>query len=159
MHAIFITQDMFYIYWLFSVSSSSPVWVLTLVIVVVFLTTPTAVCLGVNLFAEVWCVQHRRSYSMLWGDYIQTLELKCFNSLKENTRNRRNNQIISSSVLLCEKYTLQSTLNSHYTALKTEKNAHAHTRAHTAYNLAHSYLMVNAWNVTVPYHSPFCWWI
>lgn len=68
-----------------------------------------------------------------------------------------NNKIISSSTLLSDKYSLQNTLHFHYIALDTKRLIHAHTHTTTLpiAMLTATYLMVNAWNVTVPHHTLF----
>lgn len=77
---------------------------------------------------------------------------------KKEKRNSRGNKVISSSNLLSDKYAARDTLNFHYVALLSSKR-HTHTRANThilhntACSQAYSRLMVNAWNVSVPYQT------
>lgn len=77
---------------------------------------------------------------------------------KKLKQNRPNNKVVSSSNLLSDKYGARDTLNFHYVALFSSKRlSRTLERTHILHDCtrsqAYSRLMVNAWNVTVPYQT------
>lgn len=79
-------------------------------------------------------------------------------SKKKPPKNRPNNKVVSSSNLLSDKYGARDTLNFHYVALFSSKRlSRTLERTHILHDCTRSQayirLMVNAWNVTVPYQT------
>lgn len=135
------------------------------VLIMVFHTTPTARCLRIHFCCRslACAAQTRYAPGMINTDIsAQVLQLawrqKIGRKAKKNKKNRPNNKVVSSSNLLSDKYGARDTLNFHYVALFSSKRlSRTFERTHILHDCtrsqAYSRLMVNAWNVTVPYQT------